>query len=78
MKLIPKYKGGKQVRYRLGYGPELNIVRTAFVDIPEVVATPDANDYRRLALDRSRRATSPTVSFDNAIDLDGLSRLVNQ
>ena len=80
MKLIPKYKRGNQVKfkYRLGYDPKLNIVRTAFVDIPEVVATPDANDYRRLALDRSRRATSPTVSFDNAIDLDGLSRLANQ
>ena len=71
MKLIPKYKGGNQVKfkYRLGYDPELNTVRTAFVDIPEVVVTPDTNDYRRLALDRSRRATSPTVSFDNAIDL---------
>lgn len=76
MKLIPKYKGGNQVKfkYRLGYDPELNTVRIAFVDIPEVVVTPDANDYRRLALDRSRRATSPTVSFDNAIDLDWLSK----
>ena len=76
MKLIPKYKRGNQVKfkYRLGYDPELNTVRTAFVDIPEVVVTPDANDYRRLALDRSRRATSPTVSFDNAIDLDWFSK----
>lgn len=80
MKLIPKYKRGNQVKfkYRLGYDPELNTVRTAFVNIPEVVITPNANDYRRLALNRSRRATSPTISFDNAIDLDGLSRLVNQ
>lgn len=77
MRLIPKYKGGNQVKfkYRLGYDPELNIIRTAFVDIPEVVATPDADDYRRLALNRSRRATSPTVSFDNAIDLNWWQKL---
>ena len=77
MKLIPKYKGGDQVKfkYRLGYDPELNTVRTAFVNIPEVVITPDANDYWRLALNRSRRATSPIVSFDNAIDLNWWQKL---
>lgn len=76
MRLIPKYKRGNQVKfkYRLGYDPELNTVRTAFVNIPEVVITPDANDYRRLALNRSRRATSPIVSFDNAIDLNWFSK----
>lgn len=77
MRLIPKYKRGNQVKfkYRLGYDPELNTVRTAFVNIPEVVITPDANDYRRLALNRSRRATSPIVSFDNAIDLNWWQKL---
>ena len=75
IKLIPKCQNGNFIKYRTGYDPELRIERIGFIDLPEIVVTPDADDYRRLALDRSRRATSPTVNFDNAIDLSFIGKL---